>query len=314
MNNHIIDIYILTGFLGSGKTTLLHRMLKEEQHRNRQVAVLMNELGNISVDSAAVPGDIPLKELLNGCICCTIQDQLTHQLLSLCQQYQPDVIYLECTGVAHPLEVLDTCISPLMTPHVRLCKIITMVDLVRWHYQRSRLSIRLQKLLEEQIRYSDFLVLNKRDELSLADQKQVVTEIAKLNPQVTTVQTNYSEFNLNLLFDLEKSSASFVHHDVTKAHVYEHLHVRTFSHEWSHPVSQAALEQWLRQSPDQLYRAKGYIRFREDPGQLYSFQYAYGMPMFRIEPFPHRAITVFIGEELDVDTLKQELKSLEQQR
>jgi G3E family GTPase len=312
MTNHPVDIYILSGFLGSGKTTLLHRLLQEERRRKRKVAVLMNELGDLAVDSAAVPGDIPLKELLNGCICCTIQGQLTHQLLSLHQQYKPDVIYIESTGVAHPLEVLEACVTPQLIPHIRICKIVTVVDLLRWQHQKSRLSIRLQKLLEEQVRYSDFLILNKMDALSANDRDAIVTELKQLNTKALTVQTNYADFPLQKLYRLEESGASFVRDTSEPTHVHRHLHVRTFSYTWTHPIAQRDLEEWLRQSPDQLYRAKGYIRLREHADSLFSFQYSYGMPLFVPESFPHPTITVFIGEELDADTLKQQLRYLEE--
>jgi len=67
-----IGIYILGGFLGSGKTTLLHNILKVEKKRNRKVAVLLNEIGEYSVDTDIIGKEKPLKELLNGCICCKI--------------------------------------------------------------------------------------------------------------------------------------------------------------------------------------------------------------------------------------------------
>ena len=68
------EVYLLSGFLGSGKTTLLKHLLQQEKRIERKVAVLMNELGRVSIDSDAVAEDVPLKELLDGCICCTIQD------------------------------------------------------------------------------------------------------------------------------------------------------------------------------------------------------------------------------------------------
>ena len=89
------DIYVLSGFLGSGKTTLLKEILKKEKALGRKVAVLMNELGKISIDSNEIDGDIPLKELLGGCVCCTIQDEVEAQIQTLLVQEKPDVIYLK---------------------------------------------------------------------------------------------------------------------------------------------------------------------------------------------------------------------------
>ena len=107
------EVYLLSGFLGSGKTTLLKHLLQQEKRIDRKVAVLMNELGRVSIDSDAVAEDVPLKELLDGCICCTIQDQLESQIQGLLTEAKPEVIYIEATGAAHPVEVLDGVASPL---------------------------------------------------------------------------------------------------------------------------------------------------------------------------------------------------------
>ncbi|MCX8003260.1 MAG: CobW-like GTP-binding protein, partial [Anoxybacillus mongoliensis] len=89
------DIYILSGFLGSGKTTLLKRLLQHEKEHGRKVAVVMNEIGQVSIDSHAVSEDAVLSELLSGCVCCTIQDQFEVELYSLIQKHELDVIYIE---------------------------------------------------------------------------------------------------------------------------------------------------------------------------------------------------------------------------
>ncbi|KAF0826133.1 Metal chaperone, involved in Zn homeostasis [Cytobacillus firmus] len=106
------EIYILSGFLGSGKTTLLKQLLQDEKKQGRKVAVMMNELGKVSIDSDAVDEDVPLKELLDGCICCTISDKLEAQLQELLMVEKPEAIYIETTGAAHPIEVLDSILSP----------------------------------------------------------------------------------------------------------------------------------------------------------------------------------------------------------
>lgn len=127
-----VEINILSGFLGSGKTTILKRILETEQREREKVAVVMNEMGQVSIDSDSVPKDTPLKELLNGCVCCTLSDKLESQLSELLNQYDLDAIYIETTGVAHPVEVLDACLSPLLADKVRIHSIITLVDAVFW--------------------------------------------------------------------------------------------------------------------------------------------------------------------------------------
>src|SRR3954471_15453512 len=123
------EVYILSGFLGSGKTTLLKTLLENERFLRRKTAVMMNELGKVSIDSeAARDEDVPLKELLGGCICCTIQDKLEAQLQGLLFESKPEVIYIEATGAAHPVEVLDAVVSPLFANQIQFKGIITIVD------------------------------------------------------------------------------------------------------------------------------------------------------------------------------------------
>lgn len=275
-----VEIVILSGFLGSGKTTLLRRVLEAEQKKDRRVAVLMNELGDVSIDSTVVPREIPLKELLNGCICCTIQGQLTKQLLSLYQQHQPDVIYIESTGVAHPIEVLEACFTPLMIPQLKACKIITLVDGYRWQEQ-ERLSIRLRKLFVEQIRHADLLLLNKWDLVSSEEQKKLLQEIKEINPLARLVPAQFAGFDLDLhLFSLP---GAFDRRYEALSHDHSHLHVKMFHYTFSTPIDRETFMDWMRKVPDTLYRAKGFLRFTDEPQTLYSFQYSYGLPMLTKE-------------------------------
>ncbi|GAA3314620.1 hypothetical protein GCM10020331_007620 [Ectobacillus funiculus] len=99
----------------------------------------MNEVGEISIDSNEVPAETQLCELLNGCICCSIRGRLETQLLSFIQEHSLDAIYIECTGVAHPVEVLEACVSPLLV-HKNACK---------EHYNCSRF-ITLERSYEDE--------------------------------------------------------------------------------------------------------------------------------------------------------------------
>ncbi|AUS08146.1 cobalamin biosynthesis protein [Laceyella sacchari] len=310
MTTKPVEIYILSGFLGSGKTTLLTQLLAWEKERGRQVAVLMNEIGNISVDSRLLPPDTPLKELLNGCICCTIQAQLSHQLLSLCQQHTPDAIYIEATGAAHPIEVLDACITPLMAKQIKTCKIVTTLDLPRWR-DRDRLSVRVRRLMEEQVRFTDFLIINKASDVAESERERLIADLVHINSTAPQIVTDFARFDLPLLYDAVGTHTSFYRTETHQpAHAAEHLRVRAFSYTWDKPIDRNMFEAWLRTTPDTLYRAKGYLRFHDQPQQTMLFQYAYGMPMFTEEPFPYPSTVVFIGEDLPEAELKAQLAKL----
>jgi G3E family GTPase len=302
-----IPIYILSGFLGAGKTTLLRNLLQQEKEQNYRVAVLMNELGEVSIDSNAVDGDTPLKELLNGCVCCTIQGQLEAQLQELVHLHELDAIYIETTGVAHPIEVVDACMSPILVEQVNVEAVISLIDAKRWRDRKS-LSPQLQSLLIEQVKHADILLLNKVDQLSDSLQGQLAFEIQQINPYGKLLFTTFAKVNIK---DIQGTQRKVIEdHEVT--HVHHHLRLKTFVYKFTKAIDFDLFEDWLRRMPDNIYRIKGYMRFTHSES-LYLFQYSYGMPFYMKELVKIPTNLVFIGENLPVEEIKQELSKMESQ-
>jgi len=301
-----VEVFILSGFLGSGKTTLLANLLSQEKKAGRSVAVLMNELGQVSIDSNAITNDTPLKELLGGCICCTIQGQFETSLHSILQENSHlDAIYIETTGVAHPLEVLDACLSPLFAHQIIIQGIVTLIDAKRWQ-ERSGLSIRLQKLLKEQVIHADILLINKVDQLSDHEQAHLVFDIQSLNPNAKCLLTRYAAVQID---DIKITRSQITPtHDLS--HVEKDLHVKTYVHQFSIPLDIDIFEDWLRQMPESIYRIKGYLRFKHSVN-TFLFQYSYGMPLYMKELMKYPMTVVFIGENLDPSWMKIEMEKIE---
>jgi G3E family GTPase len=303
--NKTTEIYILSGFLGSGKTTLLKQLLQDEKKQCRKVAVMMNELGKVSIDSDAVDDDVPLKELLDGCICCTISDKVEAQLQELLMVEKPEVIYIETTGAAHPIEVLDSILSPLFADRMQVKGIISVVDGPRW-LNRNVLSPQVQQLLIEQVRHADLIILNKADELSEAEQARLTMEIQGLNSQAFTILTSYSKIAVKQVRGMstrKKSKAS-------SSHVFSDLKLSTFVYQFHKPVKQTDFEDFLRELPDTVYRIKGYIKLHSSH-YPFLFQFSYGMPLYMQENINMPLNMVFIGENLDWAEIEQRLKVLE---
>ncbi|WP_335871680.1 CobW family GTP-binding protein [Bacillus sp. 2205SS5-2] len=302
------EIYILSGFLGSGKTTLLKQMVSMLKKQGKKPAVLMNELGKVSIDSDEVEEGIPLAELLDGCICCTIQEKLESQLQELLFNKGWDVLIIETTGAAHPVEVLDSVMSPLFADHWNFKGIITIVDVLQWD-NREFLSPQVLQLLREQIRHSHLLLLNKTDLLSENAVGKVVFEIQSINSSARTLITTHSKLSLKDIEALQTSEEDILNSISTRDK--KQLSLQSFVYTFTNSVDQEQFENWLRKSPDTIYRMKGYIPFTgfQYP---YSFQYSYGMPMFLPEDMNMPKNLVIIGEQLKVDELKNQLKKLEQ--
>lgn len=300
------EIYILSGFLGSGKTTLLKQLIADELEQSRRVAVMMNELGEVSIDSNAVAEDVPLKELLDGCICCTIQDKLEAQLQELIIKEKPDVIYIESTGAAHPVEVLDAVLSPLFADQLLIKGVISILDGKRW-LRRRELSPQIQQLLIEQVRHGDLVIINRSNELTEAEKAQVSLEIQNLNQHALAILTAYSKVSMKQIRNLSLRSKS----TTAQSHVHHDLNLSTFVHQFKRAISQSAFEEFLLSLPDGIYRMKGYIKF--DHSSLpYLFQYSYGMPLYFKEEMNYPLNLVFIGENINWIKIEEKLRLLEQ--
>lgn len=299
------EVYILSGFLGTGKTTLLKQILQHEKNSGRNIAVMMNELGSVSIDSDAVDTDVPLKELLGGCICCTIQDKLESQLQGLLFDHDLDAIYIETTGAAHPVEVLDAVLSPLFADKLAIKGIITTVDGKQW-LNRQSLDPQVHQLLLEQVKHADLNIVNKSDLLNESEKAKISMDIQGLNPQAKCILSTYSKVPLKLLEELaytEKAKSA-------GAHVQADLRLSTFVYQFQSAISQKDFEDFLRLMPDSIYRIKGYVLF--DHSQYPDlFQYSYGMPLYMKEYMKMPLNLVFIGQVTDWSQLEQQLKELE---
>ena len=296
------EVYILSGFLGSGKTSLLKRLLEDEHQTGRKTAVMMNELGKVSIDSDIVDEeDVTLKELLGGCICCSIQDKLEAQMQSLLVEKEPEVIYIETTGAAHPVEVIDAILSPLFADKLIIKGIITTVDGTRWLVRKS-LSPQLQQLVLEQVRHADYILVNKLNELTESEQAKITFEIQSINPNARCILTNFSQVSVDQLRNLSVS--------VEKVAQPTHLNLTTFVYQFESAISQTKFEDFLKKLPDTIYRIKGYVKF--DFSKLpFLFQFSYGMPLYMKEDMNMPLNLVFIGENMDWNGIRKQLENLE---
>ncbi|MCM3713431.1 GTP-binding protein [Alkalihalobacillus oceani] len=307
------DIYILTGFLGSGKSTLLTRLLQTEKERGRRAAVLMNELGEMSIDSSIVPPGTPLLELLNGCICCTINAELSYQLKLLLEEHELDAIYIEATGAAHPIEVIDACTHPMLANKVKIKAVITHVDVMAWKY--GKMSLKVKKLLKEQVKFADILVLNKTDELEANELSSLMKDIKTINSQAKLIPTTFSQVAPDLLYErsnISRGTDQNRSHDSSHgAHVHYDLHLHTFHYRLTAALDRVSFTNWIKTIPGQLYRAKGFVAFTETPG-LFLFNYSYGEPIFeRVPAQSFEPVLVFIGDDLDHQKMEADLLKLQ---
>ncbi|MGO1060070.1 CobW family GTP-binding protein [Planococcus sp. FY231025] len=287
----MIDVYLFSGFLGSGKTTLLKHMIQQAKEAGLKPAVFMNELGEMNFDSEAVEDGVPLKELLDGCICCTGSEKSEAQIQTLLAEEEFDVLMIETTGAAHPVEALDAIFSPLFADRLHFKGIVTVADSKRW-LGRSQLSPQVRSLYLEQIRHADLILANKMDLLSEAEQGTVSYEIQSLNPSAQIIQT----VKAKVPFAALQKMAAREKGEIEKAPVSK-LNLNAVVLQFSEPVKRERFEDWLRELPESVYRIKGYVPLEGDK-YPHAFQYAYGMAQWLPEYMKLEPQIVVIGENL----------------
>ena len=290
------DVYLFSGFLGSGKTTMLVDIIRQLKEQNLKPAVIMNELGKLNFDSQAVEEGIPLKEMLNGCICCSGAEKTEAQIQSLLAESEFDVLIIETTGAAHPVEALDAVYSPLFAHQLNIKGIITVADSKRL-LARDKMSPQTCSLFLEQIRHAHLILANKIDLLTESERAKATFELQSLNPHAQIIQTTHAKVPLKFLQSLHATARPT---DIQKADLGHHLHLSsrfvTFSE--AADFTQEQFEEWIRTLPDSVYRMKGYVPIKGIKNPML-FQYAYGLTQWLPEYVHMEPNLIIIGENVD---------------
>ncbi|WP_336244907.1 GTP-binding protein [Paenibacillus rhizolycopersici] len=193
-------VYILSGFLGSGKTTLLQRLIRHWMEQGLRPAVIMNEIGEVNLDGLLVSSEVPMAEMLGGCICCTIRGDLSVQMAELIEGEKPDLIVIEATGAGNPMEIFDAVTEVSLYLKLDIKPMVTVVDAAHLADLHASQQGKTYRLMVEQIRCGSVLVLNKIDLLEPDRQREMSEFLRRTNPYARIIPAVKCDVDLSLLW------------------------------------------------------------------------------------------------------------------
>ncbi|UYV36254.1 GTP-binding protein [Rhodobacteraceae bacterium D3-12] len=280
-----LPVIILTGFLGAGKTTLLQRILS--QKNGPRYGVLVNDFGAINIDADLITetGRDGVVSLENGCICCTIRDDLVaalHQILE--QPNRPERLVIEASGVSRPLQIVEALEDPEIEPQTLLDGVYCLIDCGAF----LDLDFASTELAMDQVMGSDLAILNKSDLADDAQMEQIETVLRTAQPRLKTLRTTGAVVPNELLAGLPDPVASGLvdhdecadpscgchdhHHDHHHDHAHDHTHAHDHDHDHTHNeefrswswqgtgrFAASDVKSFMAALPPQILRAKGIL-------------------------------------------------------
>ncbi len=297
-----LPVTVLSGFLGAGKTTVLNHILTNRE--KRRVAVIVNDMSEVNIDAALVKGgeaalsrtEEKLIEMTNGCICCTLREDLLVEVGRLAQEGRFDYLVIESTGISEPLPVAETFTfqddtGKSLQEITRLDTMVTVVDAENFlcDYEESASLIdrgialdesderNIVDLLVEQVEFANVIVINKMDRVTDDERDRLRSLLHKLNPDARLVEAKYGKVPLDTIlntesfdFEIASSAAGWMKQirgeETSEKDEYG---ISSFVFRARRPFHPKRLEAFLETSTSAgLLRAKGFIWLASRPTEM----------------------------------------------
>ncbi|WP_406658149.1 GTP-binding protein [Methanolobus sp. ZRKC2] len=191
-----MKIIIIGGFLGSGKTTTLRNLGKHLIAKGHKIAIIVNEIGEVGIDGETISDSgLVTKELTSGCICCSLRISMEYTLQTLAEEYNPDIVIIEPTGIAFPLQIKEH-LELMDLEDLSFAPLVSLVDASRINMEIDQIPV----FIANQIRDAEIVCINKIDLVDAESIAATTKTVLQLNPDAIVVE--FSAMNMDSKFQL----------------------------------------------------------------------------------------------------------------
>ncbi|PAW10241.1 GTP-binding protein [Vibrio sp. V1B] len=324
MNTQKLPVTVLSGFLGAGKTTVLSHILNNRQ--GRKVAVIVNDMSEVNIDAATVQNEVSLNhseeklvEMSNGCICCTLREDLLEEVTKLAQEGRFDYLVIESTGIAEPLPVAETFTFAdenglSLSDVARLDTMVTVVDAVNFlrDYDEAKFLTETAEslgeddersvadLLVDQVEFADVILISKTDLAEKSEIERLLAILRTLNTSATILPISNGEVELDAVLDTQSFSFEKAQQapgwlkEMRGEHIpeTEEYGISSFAYHARRPFHPEKFYDFLHNAKDygKLIRSKGYFWLATRPEFVGQWSQAGGIARYGVAGMFWKAI------------------------
>ncbi|HHF0532140.1 MULTISPECIES: zinc metallochaperone GTPase ZigA [Vibrio] len=324
MNTQKLPVTVLSGFLGAGKTTVLSHILNNRQ--GRKVAVIVNDMSEVNIDAATVQNEVSLNhseeklvEMSNGCICCTLREDLLEEVTKLAQEGRFDYLVIESTGIAEPLPVAETFTFAdenglSLSDLARLDTMVTVVDAINFlrDYDEAKFLTETAEslgeddersvadLLVDQVEFADVILISKTDLAEKSEIERLLAILKTLNTSATILPISNGEVELDAVLDTQSFSFEKAQQapgwlkEMRGEHIpeTEEYGISSFAYHARRPFHPEKFYDFLHNAKDygKLIRSKGYFWLATRPEFVGQWSQAGGIARYGVAGMFWKAI------------------------